>query len=620
LLFKIQGEFMEKSGLKVIFLAILCVSMIFLTGCPTKPADPVVDTPINYVSTESTNTYTGSDPKVFMIDTSGYVDLSYDLDLGTSTKKVYFVFTNTGTKDSLKNPTVTSNSNINISNNIETFKNDTISKDESLLIQPEITIKNKPEVEEFNRNPFGHLSNNPVDKSMNRNLAYSQPMLDTVGQSTVFYTYSNSAEDTVNAHCRQVVSHGSQTINIWVDDNWWTDTDNSSNSMDAFKVSPAMLTALADKFLHTTDNNDIYHWVTNIYGSEWGSSAHSKYSNLISDNVGNITILLCDVDGTKHSTSGGTVGFFYSKDNFVSSGSNSCAFSNQRVMFYINSYLFATRGQTSSNFSGTGTWSGTDYWPEYVYSTLAHEFQHMIHFYQKSVLLAGTGSDTWLNEMCSMVTEDFVADKLGVKGPRGELGASSSTTNNTYGRLPLFNEYDDDNLTYWGWADGDSNVLRSYSINYSFGAYLARNFGGVNLFKNIVQNSYTDSKAVTSALSSLGCTDTFNSALRKWGAAVLLSNLTSNLPSGGYQYNNGASWNASTINSMTYDLGSINFFNYKYGSLIGPYIYGSSPVGSGIYSNMQGISNRFYYAGSLTGHVKRTIRMDDNVKLTVVVK
>ncbi|MCJ7623747.1 MAG: hypothetical protein MUO76_09610, partial [Anaerolineaceae bacterium] len=57
----------------------------------------------------------------------------------------------------------------------------------------------------------------------------------------------------------------------------------------------------------------------------------------------------------------------------------------------------------------------------YTYGVLAHEFQHMIHFYHKAII-ANSGisnSDTWLNEMCSLTTEDFVAGKLGIDGPRG---------------------------------------------------------------------------------------------------------------------------------------------------------------------------------------------------------
>ena len=42
----------------------------------------------------------------------------------------------------------------------------------------------------------------------------------------------------------------------------------------------------------------------------------------------------------------------------------------------------------------------------------------MIHFYQKRVV-QDTISEAWLNEMASEVTEDLIADKMMVSGPRG---------------------------------------------------------------------------------------------------------------------------------------------------------------------------------------------------------
>ncbi len=76
-----------------------------------------------------------------------------------------------------------------------------------------------------------------------------------------------------------------------------------------------MVDAIADTFLlGDGSDNDIYDWVTNIYGEEWDSDAQNKYPNLIgADNE--ITILLTDIDGD-NSPKGGVIGFFWSKDNF----------------------------------------------------------------------------------------------------------------------------------------------------------------------------------------------------------------------------------------------------------------------------------------------------------------
>ena len=131
---------------------------------------------------------------------------------------------------------------------------------------------------------------------------------------------------------------------------------------------------MAGKFLLGGADNDIYDWVTGIFGAPWGS--HSYSSSLIPGSTDEITILLFDIDGNNFNLgSGYTAGYFWSKDNFLSGSSN---FSNERLMFYIDAPVFGA--------PDGGTWDITDYYPSEQISTLAHEFQHMINFYQKTVL------------------------------------------------------------------------------------------------------------------------------------------------------------------------------------------------------------------------------------------
>jgi hypothetical protein len=77
-----------------------------------------------------------------------------------------------------------------------------------------------------------------------------------------------------------------------------------------------MVDKLADTFLKTGSDNDIYDWVTNIYENEWGSDTNG-YSGLIGNND-EITILLTDIDDNDN-PEGGAIGFFWSKDNFTKS-------------------------------------------------------------------------------------------------------------------------------------------------------------------------------------------------------------------------------------------------------------------------------------------------------------
>jgi hypothetical protein len=218
-----------------------------------------------------------------------------------------------------------------------------------------------------------------------------------------------------------------------------------------------------------------------------------------------------------------------------------------------------------------------------------------------------------MNEMSSSIAEDFLSNKILANGPRGVSysDGSAGSSGNSSGRLPLFNYKNDYSLTNW------VQQLYNYSTVYAYGAYISRNYGGVELFQEIVQNDPRDYSAITDALSSLGYSEDFEDTLRKWGASILLSDNLSP-PSGYYQYNSGDYFDSTFDSVLYYNLGSINLYNYTYSGQTGPYIYTSSPVGS---TDIEAASNRLYLVGTgLTGDVTHTVKMEDGVKLTVVVK
>ena len=263
------------------------------------------------------------------------------------------------------------------------------------------------------------------------------------------------------------------------------------------------------------------------------------------------------------------------------------------------------------------TWEISDAWPAEMVSTLAHEFQHMIHFYQKTVTrTAGTGSETWIEEMSSMITEDLLADKMEVNGPRG-VSYSDDTAGgagNTEGRPPWFNTYDYVGPTVW--YDGNA-ALVNYGINYVFGAYLVRNYGGAALFQKIVQSSATDYRAIVDAVVALGYDESFTTILQKWGVAVLLSNQTD--LSSGYLYNTAGSF-SSTLGSITYNLGSVNLFNYSDGDLNGPFLFTPSTLISQLGGHNK-MSNTYVQVGTAeTGTFSKTVQMEAGIRLTVVTK
>ncbi len=188
----------------------------------------------------------------------------------------------------------------------------------------------------------------------------------------------------------------------------------------------------------------------------------------------------------------------------------------------------------------------------------------MVHYYQKQIIF-GTGiTDTWLNEMCSMVTEDFLADKILVPGPRGvdppTEGSAASSSDCSSTRISTYNYWSNDSLTAWGSSEGD--VLASYALVYSFGAYIARNYGGAALFRNIVQSNWTDERAITEAILALGYGNkTFGNLLSEWAVAVLDSDSDVSTV---LTFNTGNFRTSSPLNpeGTGYNLGSVNFYNY----------------------------------------------------------
>ena len=288
-----------------------------------------------------------------------------------------------------------------------------------------------------------------------------------------------------------------------------------------------MVDRLANTFLQEGSDNDIYDWVTNLFGKEWGSH---NYSNLIGFD-GKIHILIYKMESST------TAGYFHPKDNYFKT---SIPASNEKIMFYINSTLL------SGNASGYEGEKGE----KETYSTLSHEFQHMIHFYQRDVL-KNINDTTWFNEMLSEATEDIIATKINYEGPRNvdPNDGSAGVPGNDGGRYPYFNSSNYYSLTLW------SNDIYHYALVSSFGAFLLRNYGGAKLLSDLEKSNKADINALEEVTSK-----TLHTLINEWGIAVILSDQTS-LPSNLPQMNFG-DFKLTTLNNITYKLGSINFFNY----------------------------------------------------------
>jgi hypothetical protein len=503
------------------------------------------------------------------------------VNIGDTPKSLYILLSNYS-KTKSASSTITHDAKI-----VPTSENKKFLSAPALVDQPKI-LHTPAHIQAFNSNIKTLLQKSSNSDYQAKSIAVASKSNKSVGDSETFYMDAESTGATTTATLKKVVSNistelGSKTLNVWVEN------DSFGNGCKKVKcVTQDMVDTLADTFLQNGTDNDIYDWVTNVYGEEWGET---KYNQLITAND-EITILLTDI-GNDNNPSGGTIGYFWSKDNVTQS---SISGSNQRVMFYADAVMF-------SNTDNDG------FWQKEMYSTLAHEFQHMIHFYQKTVLLVGGNSndeeDTWINEMLSETTEDLIATKIEHTGPRGVVNTNGSAgePNNKQGRYPDFNEKNTLSLTAW------SNSIADYAKVNAFGTFLTRNYGGAQVLHDIVHNSLLHEDSIMDAVHKTlqGAGKTFDDLIKEWGIAVMLSdnNNLQDKPT----YNTG-DFTEDTYNNSTYQLGSINFFNYD-----------PQPTIQTTAGTVQPQGNYYYKIGdNLTGTVSIDLSLNGTTEATLIAK
>jgi hypothetical protein len=363
---------------------------------------------------------------------------------------------------------------------------------------------------------------------------------DSLTTDEATYTFYDANYNTVSATLRAQGTH----CYVWVaDDNYTETADTDSDDL----ITSDQAAAIATKF------EDVYYPETEIFGEEY--SEDDETTNLI-DNSGKISIFIYDIDGdyeTTKTSGSGTLGFFWSKDmytnDYLQATYGDDYYSNETEMFYIDSYFL-------------------DAYANYMYSTLAHEFQHMLDFVHKNVE-NGVSPSTWYNEMLSMVCEDMMQDILDI-----EDSESSKS------RFYYFNVGYYYGITTWrDGSDGTNsdNVYYSYANAYAFGAYLARNYGGAELIQKIALNDSVDQDSISDALEELEYTDddgndeTCEDAFLKQGEALIYTDSTAEDFDASYpSFDKTVSYSVTADDGVTYTLNfnSVDLTDYHKGPII----------------------------------------------------
>ena len=203
----------------------------------------------------------------------------------------------------------------------------------------------------------------------------------TVGESLDIYVDHNYTSDLTDFYTEAATLRAVGTYcYVWVIDDYYSTTASGK----------AVDTTVAEKI--ATQFDAIYPMVRNVFGEEsdylLSSSGSASYAMSSYSATGDkVNIVLYDIanDYSESATSTtGIAGYFYSRDYYYSGSSTS----NKGKYFYVDS-AYANEDIND------------------IYSTLAHEFQHMIHFGVKKInqsLSSGTG----YNEMLSMLCEDMM--------------------------------------------------------------------------------------------------------------------------------------------------------------------------------------------------------------------
>ncbi|HEY9166104.1 MAG TPA: T9SS type A sorting domain-containing protein [Candidatus Kryptonia bacterium] len=259
---------------------------------------------------------------------------------------------------------------------------------------------------------------------------------------------------------------------IWVDD-----AELANGHVDAAVVDSIFI-ALESRTPSGSRNPD--EGIVKLDEEYFGMPPNSGNSN------GYISILITDLkDGWTSSVNSPFIaGFFLNNDQPDPQSGLYQAGSNRRDMLYVDSY-------PGIYYNGIKN-------PAAPLPTVAHELQHLIHWHYDP------GEVTFLNEGCSTNAEVICGNPL---------------------RSPSL-YFNDTNVPLFTWhATTDQNVLADYSRAALFMRYLFEQFGD-DFARDFVQNPAEGIAGISSTLSEVGSSLTFEQVFKNWAIANEVNDTT----------------------------------------------------------------------------------------------
>lgn len=347
---------------------------------------------------------------------------------------------------------------------------------------------------------------------------------------------------------REVYFSGSQTDYVKKTAKLYAKTDNvycwviedDKNPWISTTEKGEVTAVLADKY--SKKMYEMYKYITEVYGplpENMIYSPNGSFNDCVKRPMTNfsttgikINILIGDIfsDNTNKmaATDNGVMGMVCQKDLYASGvkGKNTVVdASNLGNYFYLDSY-----------------WAVKD--EKEAFSTMAHEFQHLIGFGLKYVEYALEYDSYYLTEMLSMLTEDMMQEYLEV-----------SDNNVALARLPLFNRYYF--LLGLNEFSQDEYMAIAYANAYSFGAWLSRQYGGTKLIHEMALNKYVGIDCMVNAVNTVTGKDySYLDLLRKYTQALVFTNTDYAYPT-----MNKDAETSITYNSYTYPMKAIDLWH-----------------------------------------------------------